>query len=168
MTHGEAVAALEEAEFDRRLDQRHSSRQPAILPKTKNWDALADCLHDWHRHWHWHGPGPGNPNLAILIDDSDDLLGTEFLGLFVSVLCQAAWNANLQLDADGIPHEDWPPFALHFVFLLEHTAPTAFARAAAEGEDVGVVLTDGRLTATLTGDDWPGADPVVPFPVERA
>ncbi|MDG4856855.1 barstar family protein [Streptomyces sp. T-3] len=122
-----------------------------------NWHALVDCLHDWH------GPGHGRQDVAVLIDDADALLGTEFLGLFVSVLCQAAWNANLRLDADGIPHEDRPPFALHFVFMLGHTPAAAFTEAASKGMDVGVLLIDGRLTATLTGDDWPGAGPITAF-----
>ncbi|MGW1892329.1 barstar family protein [Streptomyces sp. NPDC002004] len=116
-----------------------------------NWDALVDCLHDWH----------GQQSAAIFIDDADELLGAEFLGLLVSVLCQAAWKANLQLDADGIPHEDRAPFALHFVFLLAHTPPAAFEEAASNGVDVAVALEHGCLTATLTGADWPGiADPV--------
>ncbi|MFI7430781.1 barstar family protein [Micromonospora sp. NPDC049836] len=122
-----------------------------------NWDALVDCLHDWHGH------GGRTKDVAILIDRADELLGAAFLGLFVSVLCEAAWKANLQLDADGCPHEDRYPFALHFVFLLEDTAPAAFTEAAASGADVGVALAEGRLTATLTGIDWPGADPVMPF-----
>ncbi|WP_411153125.1 barstar family protein [Streptomyces sp. A30] len=113
-----------------------------------NWDALVDCLHDWH------GPGHGNRDVAVLIDDADDLLGAEFLGLFVSVLCQAAWAANFQLDADGIPYEDRPPFALHFVLLLDHTPPAAFAEETASGAGVEVALTDGRLTATFTGEDF--------------
>lgn len=122
-----------------------------------NWDALVDCLRDWHGH------GAGKKDLAVLIDDADLLLEADFLGLFTSVLCQAAWNANLQLDADGIPHEHSPPFALHFVFLLNRTAPADFAEPATNGADVGVTFTDGRLTATLTGDDWPGADPATPL-----
>ncbi|WP_327358896.1 barstar family protein [Streptomyces sp. NBC_01304] len=124
----------------------------------RNWDALVDCLHDWHGH------GGDTKDAAILIDHADALLGSEFLGLFVSVLCQAGWKANLQLDADGVPHANWPPFTLHFVFLLNHTPPAAAAEAAAHGLDVGVALRDGRLTATLTGEDWPGADPAMPFP----
>jgi hypothetical protein len=81
----------------------------------------------------------------------------------MSVLCQAAWHANLQLDADGTPHEHPTPFALHFVVLLSRTAPVALTEAAARGADVGVTCTDGRLTATLTGDDRPGADSATPF-----
>ncbi|MFD0353988.1 barstar family protein [Streptomyces sp. NPDC127110] len=119
----------------------------------RNWPALVDCLHDWHGH------GADSKDIAVLIDHADALLDAEFTGLFVSVLCEAAWKANLQLDADGIPHEDWPPFTLHFVFLLEHVPPAAFAPAAARDADVGVALVDGRLTATLTGDDWPEAAP---------
>lgn len=116
-----------------------------------NWDALVDCLRDWHGH------GADTNDLAVLIDKADALAEASFLGLFVSVLCQAAWHANLQLDADGFPQDPWSPFALHFVFLLAETTPTAFAEGAASGMDVGVALTDGRLTATLTGNDWPGA-----------
>ncbi|WP_412078177.1 barstar family protein [Streptomyces xanthophaeus] len=118
-----------------------------------NWDALVDCLHDWH------GPGHGAHGVAILIDNADALLDADFLGIFVSVLCQAAWNANLRLDADGIPDEDRPQFALHFVFILRDTPATAFAESAAKGMDVSVTLADGRLIATLSGSDWPGADP---------
>ncbi|MFI5912432.1 barstar family protein [Dactylosporangium sp. NPDC051541] len=121
----------------------------------RNWDALIDCLHDWHGH------GAASRDLAVLIDHADALLSTDFFGLFISVLCIAAWKANLQLDADGIPHEEIAPFALHFVFLLDNTAPAAFAEPAASGADVGVALLDGRLTATLVGDDWPGADQVI-------
>ncbi|WP_160506572.1 barstar family protein [Streptomyces sp. BA2] len=116
-----------------------------------NWDALVDCLHDWHGH------GGDTKDIAVLIDNADCLLSVEFLGLFVSVLCQAAWRANLQLDADGVRDQDTPPFTLHFVFLLDSTALTAFAMAAANGTDVGVEREEGRLTATLTGEDWPDA-----------
>lgn len=121
-----------------------------------NWDALVDCLHDWHGH-----ETPGQ-SLAILIDDGDCLAQADFLGLFFSVLCQAGWKANLQLDADGIPHEDWPPFPLHFVFLLSGMAPSGFAEAAASGKDVEAALVDGRLVVTLSGPDWPGSAPVTP------
>lgn len=114
------------------------------------WDALVDCLRDWH------GPGHGMQDVAILIEDADALLDAEFLGLFVSVLCQAAWNANLRLDADGARNENWPPFALHFVLVLQDTSPAAFAQGAATGTDVVVARSDGRLTATLTDDEWPG------------
>jgi hypothetical protein len=122
-----------------------------------NWDALVDCLHDWH------GPGHGKRGIAILIDNADELLGVEFVGLLVSALCQAAWKANLQLDADGVPHEN-EPFALHFVLLLNHTPPAVFAKAAASDTDVDVTLEDGRLTATLTGEDWPDANPAIALP----
>ncbi len=122
-----------------------------------NWDALVDCLRDWHGH------GVDTRDLVVLIDSADELAEAEFLGLFISVLCQAAWQANLQLDADGCPHEPWSPFALHFVFLLTQTAPVVFAESAATGMDVGVTASDGRLTATLTGTDWPGADPITPL-----
>jgi len=120
-----------------------------------NWDALVDCLHDWHGH----GGESETKDLAVLIDDADDLLNADFLGLFVSVLCQAAWRANLQLDADGAPDPHTPPFTLHFAFLLDNTLPAAFAEAAANGADVGVELDEGRLTATLTGEDWPDVGP---------
>ncbi|MEU6681358.1 barstar family protein [Streptomyces sp. NPDC046925] len=118
-----------------------------------NWDALVDCLHDWHGH------GGDSRDAAILIDRADGLLGAEFLGCFVSVLCQAAWRANLQLDADGIPAEDTPPFTLHFTFLLTATPPAAFTTAAATGMDVAVTQEENRLTATLTGPDWPDTAP---------
>ncbi|MFC8981116.1 barstar family protein [Streptomyces sp. NPDC057131] len=118
-----------------------------------NWDALADCLHDWH------GPGHGDQDLAILIEHADGLLKSDFLGLFVSVLAQAAWNSNLRLDADGEPYEWRQRMAQHFVLLLDHTAPVAFTEKAARGMDVAVALADGRLLATLTDVEWPGGDP---------
>ncbi|WP_405647153.1 barstar family protein [Streptomyces sp. NBC_00019] len=88
-----------------------------------NWDALVDCLHDRHdRH--------DRQDVAVLIDHADSLLDVDFLGVFVSVLCQAAWRANLQLDADGVPDPDWKD-----------------GRGGVDGR--------GRLVATLAGDDWP-------------
>ncbi|MEU9117199.1 barstar family protein [Streptomyces sp. NPDC048483] len=114
-----------------------------------NWDALVDCLHDWH------GPGHGNQDLAILIDHADDLRQADFLGLLVSVLAQAAWNFNLRIDADGNLDAWRQRIVQHFVFLLDHTAPAAFAEGAARGTDVVVALSDGRLLATLTDIDWP-------------
>ncbi|MFH8487920.1 barstar family protein [Streptomyces longisporoflavus] len=118
-----------------------------------NWDTLVDCLHDWHGH------GGDSRDAAILIDNADRLQSAEFLGLFVSVLCQAAWRANLQLDADGAPNEDTPPFTLHFAFLLNNTPPAAFAAPTSNGMDVTVNHEEGRLTATLTGSDWPDGPP---------
>lgn len=121
-----------------------------------NWDALADCLHDWHGH------KTAGQGLAVLIDDGDHLAQANFLGVFFSVLCEAGWKANLQLDADGIPHESWSPFPLHFVFLLTDIAPSTFAEGAASGTDVNVRLVNDRLVATLTGINWPGSAPVTP------
>lgn len=117
-----------------------------------NWDALVDCLHDWH------GPGHGNQGLAILIEHADGLLESDFLGLFVSVLAQAAWHSNLRLDADGELDEWRRRTVQHFVFLLDHTAPAACTEGAARGMDVVVAVADGRLLATLTDNDWPGGD----------
>ncbi|MFF0739248.1 barstar family protein [Streptomyces sp. NPDC004111] len=116
-----------------------------------NWDALADCLHDWHGH----GYGGAKDDTVVLIDRADDLHGADFLGLLVSVLCQAAWQANLQLDADGLPNGR-TPFPLHFVFLLHDLPPAALAAAVATGADVHTAFDEGRLTATLAGEDWPG------------
>ncbi|WP_245602048.1 barstar family protein [Hamadaea tsunoensis] len=118
----------------------------------RNWDALVDCLWDWHSH------ATITDDVAIIIDDADELLYADFLGTLVSVLCQAAWKANLQLDADGNPHNDehWTPRALHTAVLLGHTPPAAFAERAVSDQDVAVVFDGGRLSATLTGPDWPG------------
>lgn len=113
-----------------------------------NWDALVDCLHDRH----------DATDHVVLIEHADGLLGADFLGIFVSVLCQAAWRANLQLDADGVPDPDWTPFALHFVFVLDDTLPSEFAEAVAGGMDVVVSVDEGRLTATLAKEDWPSPD----------
>lgn len=110
-----------------------------------NWDALVDCLHDRH----------DTTDQVVLIEHADGLLGADFLGVFVSVLCQAAWQANLQLDADGVPDPDWTVFALHFVFVLDDTQPADFAEAVAGGMDVEVSQGEGRLVATLSRVDWP-------------
>lgn len=119
-----------------------------------NWDALVDCLDDWHGH------ANTTDDVAIMIDDADELLYADILGILVAVLCQAAWKANLRLDADGKPHDDehWTPRALHTVFLLGHTPPAAFAARAASDLDVAVVVDGGRLSATLTGPDWPSGE----------
>ncbi|WP_367038430.1 hypothetical protein [Streptomyces sp. Je 1-332] len=106
-----------------------------------------------------HGPGHGNRDLAILVEHADHLLKSDFLGTFVSVLAQAAWNSNLRLDADGELDESRRRMAQHFVFLLDHTAPAAFTEKAARGTDVAVALADGRLLVTLTDVDWPRGDP---------
>lgn len=116
----------------------------------RNWDALADCLHDWHSH------ASETDDRAVLIDHADALLHVEHLGVLVAVLCQAAWQSNLRIDADGyldVEYQDRS--ALHFVFLLDETAPEAFAGPASVKADVRVARTGGRLTATNTGPDWP-------------
>jgi hypothetical protein len=113
----------------------------------RNWDALADCLHDWHGH------GALTKDLAVVIEDADQLVDLDFLGVFISVLCQAAWQANLQHDADGRPDPDRQAFAVHFVFVLDTTATAAFAAAAATAKDVRVTLLDGCLTAALDDDN---------------
>ncbi|MCX4720911.1 barstar family protein [Streptomyces virginiae] len=118
-----------------------------------NWNALVDCLGDWH------GPGHGEQDVAVLIDGADTLLDVEFLGVLVSVLCDGAWRANFMVDLDGEPHSYGSPFALHFVFLLDHVAPADFTEAAASDEDVSAAVVDGRLLLTLTA--W-GGDPVWP------
>jgi hypothetical protein len=155
----EATALLERGGLVFRLNGR-DLRDPASLFRTfarelsfpayfgHNWDALVDCLHDFH------GPGHGEDDVAILIEDADALLKVDFLGLFVSVLCQAAWRANLQLNGDGVPHEDWPPFALHFVLLLKHTPPADFTEVVSKGRWLDVELTDERLTAALNSAYW--------------
>lgn len=160
----ETAALVQRGGLILRLDGREL-RDPASLFRTfaeelsflgyfgHNWDALVDCLHDWH------GLGHGNQDLAILIDHADDLQHAEFLGLFVSVLAQAAWNSNLRIDGDGNLDEWRRRIAQHFVFLLDHTAPAAFAEGAARGMDTAVALSDGRLLVTLTDIDWPGGDP---------
>ncbi|MEJ8640546.1 barstar family protein [Streptomyces sp. MS1.HAVA.3] len=89
-----------------------------------NWDAMVDCLGDWH------GPGHGKQDIAVLIDGADPLLGAEFLGDLVWTLCAGAWRANFMVDADGEPHSYGSPFALHFVFLLDRVAPADFAEDA--------------------------------------
>lgn len=113
-----------------------------------NWDALVDSLSDPHVASHG---GWGRGGLAVLIDDADQLLGAEHLGLFVSVLCQAAWRTNLQLDADALAYTE-PPFAMHFVLLLDEAAPAEFAAQVGSRNDVKTEMVDGRLTATSIDD----------------
>ncbi|MGW3094975.1 barstar family protein [Streptomyces sp. NPDC001102] len=115
-----------------------------------NWDALVDCLHDWH------GPGHVKSDVALLIGEADVLLAVDFLGLFISVLCQAAWKANPQLDADGRPDGERVPFVLYFVFLLEHTVPADLAEAVSRGRWLDVELDDHRLTVALDRAYWSG------------
>ncbi|MFE2171173.1 barstar family protein [Streptomyces sp. NPDC059447] len=122
-----------------------------------NWDAIVDCLGDWH------GPGHGKQDVAVIIDSADGLLGADFLGVFVSTLARGAWRANFMVDADGEPDEWADPFALHFVFLLDRTEPAAFAgEVVAWDADLREAVVDGRLLVTLTDVDWPGGDPVWP------
>lgn len=120
-----------------------------------NWYALVDCLYDWHGH------GADSRDLAVLIDGADELARADLLGLFVVMLCEAAWKANLQMDADGLPNPGalQQPFALHFVFLLDEAQPVTFAELVATDPDVEVVVSDGRLTATLSGPGWPARRP---------
>lgn len=73
-----------------------------------NWDALVDCLDDLHGDWHAYR------DVVIVVDHAELLLEKDFLPLFVSVLCQAAEKANLNLDEDGEPFNR-PAVALHFV-----------------------------------------------------
>jgi hypothetical protein len=159
----ELAAFREQGGLEVRLDARELL-EPAALFRAfaaklsfpgyfgHNWDALVDSLSDPHAPWRHGRDGTG---LAVLIDDADLLLGAEHLGLFVSVLCQAAWRTNLRLDADGAPYVD-PPVAMHFVLLLNELSPAEFAGQVGSGKDVATEMVDGRLTATLTGD-WPGA-----------
>ncbi|MFG2974931.1 barstar family protein [Streptomyces sp. NPDC048331] len=122
-----------------------------------NWDAMVDCLGDWH------GPGHGKRDVAVIIDAADDLLGADFLGVFVSTLARGAWRANFMVDGDGDPDEWRDPFALHFVLLLDRAEPAAFARKVVSRDtDLREAVVDGRLLVTLTDVDRPGGDPVWP------
>ncbi|MFI6938596.1 barstar family protein [Streptomyces sp. NPDC050418] len=162
----ETAALVQRGGVVLRLDGR-DMRDPASLFRTfarelsfpgyfgHNWDALVDCLHDWHGPGHAHG----QQGLAMVIEHADGLLEADFLGVFVSVLAQAAWNANLRLDGDGNLDERRQRVAQHFVLVLDRTAPVAFAERAARGMDVAVAHSDGRLLVTLTDVDWPGGDP---------
>ncbi|MER7278651.1 barstar family protein [Dactylosporangium sp. NPDC000244] len=155
----EAAAVLRQGGQVVRLDA-HELREPCALFATfarelafpayfgHNWDALVDCLRDWPGH------GSATPDLAVLVDHADVLLGADFLGLFVSVLCWAGWHANVALDADGEPIGYREPFALHFVFLADTAAPADFHAAAASGRDAEVAVVDGRVTAWLTAEAW--------------
>ncbi|WP_051704454.1 barstar family protein [Glycomyces sp. NRRL B-16210] len=115
----------------------------------RNWDALADCLHDWHAH------GFGSKEVAILIDHADELASKAFLGTFVAVLCQAAWQANLRLDSDGNPDEHLQPFTMHTVFLLDIHSPATLTEIVGSTRDVETTVRHGRLLASLDATAWP-------------
>lgn len=68
-----------------------------------NWDAMVDCLGDWHV------PGRGKAYVAVLIDGADPLLGAEFLGDLAWTLCAGVWRANFMVDGDGEPPSPRPP-----------------------------------------------------------
>ncbi|QLY27936.1 barstar family protein [Nocardia huaxiensis] len=112
-----------------------------------NWDALADCLENLHGPWH------DGRDIAVLIDNADLLLTVEYLGLFVEVLCQAAWQVNLRLDADDQP-QDEPPRALHFVLLLNTIPADAFTAGLGNRRGLAITIAAGRLLATLSDDYW--------------
>ena len=100
----------------RRLDARAMST-PETLFRTfarelafpgyfgHNWNALADCLKDLHGDWH------GNADVAIVIEHADLLWTRSYLPLFVAVLCDTAEQANLALDADGLPNGNPGPLS---------------------------------------------------------
>lgn len=87
-----------------------------------NWDALVDCLGDPHGPWH------GRKNVTVVIKNADALLGKQFFPLLISVLCQAAKRANLQLDSDGLP-TGIPVIAEHFIFQVMDVPVGRFAEA---------------------------------------
>ncbi len=115
----------------------------------RNWDALADCLHDWHAH------GLDSKDVAIIIDHADDLADRPFLGTFVAVLCQAAWRANLRLDSDGIPDDYNQPFTMHAVFLLDTRSPADLPGTVGGARDIEMRMRDRRLLVSLDETEWP-------------
>jgi hypothetical protein len=64
-------------------------------------------------------------------------LGKPFLSLLVSVVCQAARRANLQLDSDGLPI-GIPVIAEHFIFEVMDVPVGRFAEALNDAR--GVIL----------------------------
>ncbi len=94
-----------------------------------NWDALVDCLSDPHVIGH-NGQG-----MAVVIEDADLLAGFEEIGLFISVLGQAASHANLRLDVDGLPI-DLPVNTLHFIFRLTSISALEFNSKITDPEQV--------------------------------
>jgi hypothetical protein len=130
----------------RRVDGVHMTTEPGLFGEFarvlgfpgyfgRNWDAMVDCLDDLHGDWH------GKRDVAVLVDNAQALLATDYLSRFVSVLCQAAARANSNVDADGEP-ELRPAIALHFVLLAEEIEPFA---AAITLDDEQVVSAAGRL-----------------------
>jgi hypothetical protein len=98
-----------------------------------NWDALVDCLGDPHGPWH------GRKSVAVVIGKAEALLGQPFFPLLVSVLCQAAKRANLQLDSDGLA-TGIPVIAEHFIFEVTDVPVTRFTEALNGAR--GIILED--------------------------
>ncbi|WP_408639361.1 barstar family protein [Nocardia yamanashiensis] len=141
-----------------RLDAR-DLMEPATLFRTfarvfdfpgyfgHNWDALADCLTDLHGIRH------GEHSIAVLIENAEFLLSAEHLGLFLDVLCQAAWQVNLRLDADGMP-QDEPPSALHFVLLTDKIPADTFITPLGDRPGLAITRAGERVLITLPDDFW--------------
>ncbi|WP_433652730.1 barstar family protein [Micromonospora zamorensis] len=111
-----------------------------------NWYALVDCLDDSH------GVGHRKKAVTVVVDSADPLIGTDFFPLFLAILCEAAERANLSLDADGEPRE-FPPFPLHFVFLLSEVEPSVVIERVREREDLRIEASGDRLLITSRDDD---------------
>ncbi|MFI5938334.1 barstar family protein [Actinoplanes sp. NPDC051494] len=106
-----------------------------------NWDALVDCLGDLHPHFDGAWPS------LVLIESADVVVVTDHFALLVDVLCDGAWQANLQLDADDEPNgrESYP---LRFVFLMDRFDPGLITRRLRSRPQLVVSESVGRLLVT--------------------
>lgn len=77
-----------------------------------NWDALIDCLKDFHPPW-------PHPNDLVIVIEHAELLPR--LPLFIECMEEAAEYVSFPVDADDEPEPDVPSFGLHVV--LETSEP---------------------------------------------
>ncbi|MEV6606902.1 barstar family protein [Kutzneria sp. NPDC051319] len=110
-----------------------------------NWYALVDCLDDLHSSGH------GQLPVAVVVEDADPVVDTDFFPLFIALLCEAADRANLSLDADDLPR-DRPPFPLHFIFFTKRTNRKQLADRLRERDDLSVHESDDRVLVSSKPD----------------
>ncbi len=112
-----------------------------------NWDALVECLDDLHGSWHGRRP------VTAVIRHVDLLVGLSYFPLFVSVLCQAAWASNLNLDADFNP-QDRELVPLHFFLLVDEVNLNVVTAVLSTRQNLVVEGDDRCVQVRLSDDFW--------------
>jgi RNAse (barnase) inhibitor barstar len=150
------VTALARSGVVKRLDSTRMTDTSGLFAEFANklefpsyfghtWYALVDCLDDLH------GSANGRLPVAIVVEDADPVVDTDFFPLFITLLCEAADRANLSLDADDLPR-DRPPFPLHFIFFARRTKMKQVAGRLRERDDLSVLESDDRLLVSSKPD----------------